>query len=120
MSQQRIGGILYVRVNGELVQAKGSWSYNLGASKREAMVSTTGVAGYKEEPQVPYVEGEVFHQAGLDLQALQRITDATVTLELANGKTVVLREAWYAAEGTGSTDEGGVEARFEGVSAELI
>ena len=120
MSQQRIGGIVYIRVNGELLQAKGAFSYNLGAPKREALMSTTGVAGFMEKPQVPYIEGEIYHTANLDLPALQRIVDATITCELANGQTVVLKEGWYAADGTGNSEEGGVEARFEGTSAELI
>jgi hypothetical protein len=48
------------------------------------------------------------------------IKDATITLELANSKVIVLREAWNAAEGTGNTGEGNIPVRFEGMSAEEI
>jgi len=56
----------------------------------------------------------------LDLKALQETTEATVVLELANGKSIILREAWYAGEGTVSTQEGNIAARFEGISAEEL
>lgn len=46
--------------------------------------------------------------------------NATVTLELANGKMIVLRNAWFASEGTVQTEEGTIALRFEGISAEEI
>ena len=79
-----------------------------------------GVHGYKEMPQVPYIEGEITDARGLDLAALQALTESTVTLELANGKTVVLRDAWYAADGTVTTETGAVQCRMEGLFAEEL
>jgi len=43
-----------------------------------------------------------------------------VIAELANGKTVVLRSAWYAGEGKVNTAESEIDARFEGLSGEEI
>jgi len=40
-----------------------------------------------------------------------------VTLQVANGKTIVLRNAWFAGEGTVQTEEGNIAVRFEGLSA---
>jgi hypothetical protein len=120
MSNQRRGGIIQVQVNGEIYEAKGSWSYNLGRAKREAIVGSDGVHGYTEKPQVAFVEGEITDRGTLDLASVVTMTDATVTLELANGKVIVLRDAWFAGDGTGHTEEGNVEVRFEGKSAEEI
>lgn len=119
MSQRR-AGLIQVQVNGEIFDAKGSWSYNLGRPKREAIIGADGVHGFKETPQVCYIEGEATDRGNLDVAALVSIQDATVTLSLANGKVVVLREAWYAGDGTVNTEEANIAVRFEGAGAEEI
>ncbi len=120
MSNQRRGGLIQFNVNGVLHDAKGSFTYNLGRPVREAILGADAVHGYMEKPQVAFIEGEVTDRGGLDLNALVTLKDATVTLELANGKVIALRDAWYAGEGTGNTDEGNIAVRFEGISAEEI
>ena len=120
MANQRRAGIIQLQINGEIKDAKGNFSYNLGQPKREAIVGTDGVHGFKETPQVAFIEGGITDNTNLDLKALVTITDATVTIELANGKMVVLRDAWYAGEGTASSEEAEVPVRFEGASAEEI
>lgn len=119
MSQRR-GGIITVQVNGEVYQAKGNWTYNLGRPVREAIVGADTVHGFKETPQVAFIEGEITDSGTLDLAALATLENATVTLDLANGKYVALRDAWFAGEGTGNTEEANVAVRFEGISAEEI
>jgi hypothetical protein len=120
MSGQRKGGIIQFQVNGELYDAKGDFTYNLGRPVREAIVGSDSVHGYKETPQVAFIEGEITDRQGLDLEKLVTLKDATATLELANGKVIALRDAWYAGEGTGNTGEGNIPVRFEGKSAEEI
>lgn len=118
MPTNRVSGLLYVRVDGVQRNAIGNWTYNLGSPKREAVVGMDRVHGYKEMPQVAFIEGEITDQKDLDLAALQALEDATLTLELANGKTIVLRDAWYAADGDVGTENANIQVRFEGLSAE--
>ena len=66
-----------------------------------------------ETPQVAYVEGEVRDQSSLDVASIRRITDGTVTLELANDKTVVFRNCWEASDGVVGTEAANVGVRFE-------
>lgn len=119
MSQRR-GGIIQVQVNGEVFSAKGNWSYNLGRPMREAIVGADGIHGYKETPQVAFVEGEITDLGTLELATLVTMDGVTVTLTLATGKVVMLREAWFAGEGTANTEEGNIAVRFEGLGAEEI
>lgn len=119
MSQRR-GGLISFQVNGEVFDAKGAFAYNLGRPKKEALLGSDGVHGYIEKPQVSFVEGEITDRGSLDLAALVEMTDATVTLDLANGKLIVLRDAWYAGEGTGNSEEGNIAVRFEGKSGEEV
>lgn len=118
--KQRRAGKISVQANGEVYDAKGSFSYNLGRDKREAIVGSDKVHGYKEMPQVPFIEGEITDSKDLDLNTLVTLEDATITLNLSVGKTIMLSEAWYADEGTASTEEGAIPFRFEGISCEEI
>lgn len=120
MANRRVGGIILLKVDGNLLQAKGDFSYNLGAPKREAIVGQDAVHGFKEEPQVPSIEGTITDSDELDVESLLQTRDAVVIIELANGKVIQLNEAFYAAEGAITTNEGEIEVRFEGISADEV
>lgn len=120
MADRRIGGRISVQINGETYLAKGGWTYNLGLDKRETILGADRPHGYKAMPQVPFIEGTITDQPGLDLTALRSTVDATVTLTLANGKVIALFEAWEASDGNGTTEEGELDVRFEGMSAREI
>lgn len=116
----RRSGFLFVKVNGVTYDAKGDYTYNLGQPKREAIVGPDRVHGYKELPQVPFIEGEITDSSNIDVSAFLNIKDATVTLELANGKVISLSNAWYAGDGNIQTEEANIQVRFEGLRAEEI
>lgn len=120
MADQRRAGFIQVQVQGEVQDAKGAFTYNLGRPKREAIIGADGVHGYKEMPQVPFIEGAITDRGSLDLAALANGKDQTITLTLANGKLIMLRDAWFAGEGTVSTEEGEISVRWEGSNAEEI
>lgn len=114
----RRAGTIFFKVDGAQYDAKGAFTYDLGAPKRDPIVGHDKVHGYKELPKVPYIAGEITDRADLDVRKLHELDGVTVTLELANGKTIVLRDAWYAGDGTGSTEDANLQVRFEGLSAE--
>ena len=117
---QRRAGLIQVQINGEIQDAKGNWSYNLGRPAREALIGADRVHGFKETPQVAFIEGEITDRGSLDLGALAQLQDATVTLTMTTGKMFVLSEAWFAGDGTANTEEANIAVRFEGASGEEI
>ena len=120
-NENRRAGTLYFKVNGVQYDARGSFSYSLGLPKRVAQHgSDMRVVGYKNEPQTPYVEGEIYDSRDLDLAAFHALDNETVTLDLANGKGFLLRNAWNASEGMVQTGEGNSPIRFEGLSGQEI
>lgn len=119
MSNRRAGA-LYFKVDGVQYDAKGEFSYRINPYKNDAITGPDGTHGYKSMPQVQYIEGAITDASNLDLVTMQSLTQSTVTLNLANGKTLVLRDAWYAAEGIVNSEEGEVEVKFEGMSGEEI
>jgi hypothetical protein len=116
----RVAGLIELKVDGNIYLAKGNFTYNIGKPRREAVVGADTTHGFKETPQVAFIEGEITDRSDISIEELVSITDATVTLRLGNGKTIVLRNAWYAAEGTFNTEEGNGQVRFEGKSGEEI
>jgi hypothetical protein len=116
----RVGGIIELKINGTPMSASGSFTYGIGRNKKEAVVGADRVHGYKETPQVAFIEGEITDRRNLDLEALCDLVDATILLEVGNKKRIVLRQAWYAGDGTVSTEEGKIGVRFEGISADEI
>jgi hypothetical protein len=120
VAAQLRAGLLQFQLDGEVFDAKGKWTYNLGKPKREAIIGADGIHGYKETPQVAFIEGAVTDRAALDLEALLGFKDGTATLQLANGKVVVLQSAWYAGEGTVDTDESEIAVRIEGLRGEEV
>jgi hypothetical protein len=117
---KRVGGIIFFKIDGTQYRAKGEFTTDIGAPNREAVVGMDGPHGYKEEPKTPYIEGEITDTPNISLERLFNLTDVKVTLELANGKVHALEDAWYAGDGTLSTNEGNVPVRFEGMRGEEI
>ena len=120
MANRRVGGIIFLKLNGTLLQAKGEFTYNLGVNKREAVIGSDTIHGFKEEPQPSQIEGAITDSDELDVQTILETRDATVTLQLANGKSVVMREAFYAGDGNVTSSEGEIEFMMQGISAEEI
>lgn len=120
MDKNRRAGKINVIVDGVPYDAIGSFTWNLGKDQREALVGANAHHGYKVMPQVAFIEGEIRDEGSLDWETVVEIKNATVTLELANGKRILLEDAYYAGEGTGNTEEGNLPLRLEGRRATNI
>lgn len=120
MANQRRAGKISLQIDGEIFDAKGSFEYSLGGEKRTSIVGSDKVHGYSAMPKVAYIKGEITDRQELDVKAMTELSDVTVTLNLANGKTIVLYNAWYVGEGVGNSEEGNIEFNFEGNNAEEI
>ena len=119
MAENRRGGVIFFKVDSVLRDAKGNFTYNIGGPKREPIMNADlSTAGYTESGQVARIEGEITDQRDLVLSDLVNIEDATITLELANGKVFTLRNAWYAADGDAQTEMGNIQVLFHGLEGE--
>jgi hypothetical protein len=110
-------GTITLKVNGGVLDAKGSFTYNLGIPLKKMIPGADRVHGAFSTVQVPFIEGVVTDDEDLDLAALQGVMNATVTLDLANGKTILLSGACYAGEGNVTTEQGEIAVRWEGKTA---
>ena len=108
-----IAGVITFKIDSVAYNAVGAFDYNLGFNKREALVGHDKTHGYKELPQVAYIEGEIRDAGDLDLKTLMSLTNSTITLNLANGKVVTFPNAFYAGDGKVGSEEANIEVRFE-------
>lgn len=120
MADQRRAGLVQLQISGEVLDAKGAFTYGMGRPKRETIIGSDGVHGFKETPTPAFIEGAITDRGTLDLAALTTGRDLTVTLTLGNGKVIVLRDAWFAGEGTASSEEAEIPVRWEGANAEEV
>lgn len=117
---QRIAGIAYLKVDGALFPLRGNFTVSPSALERAGIAGQDYVHGYSELPRVPFIEGDVSLVAELSMEDIEAIVNATVTAELFNDKTYVLREAWCRSALELNTREGQTRVRFEGVSCDEI
>ena len=110
---ERLGGIIELKLNGEMQRCAGAFSYRLSVPKRELLLGPDCAHGYTEVPMAGYIEGEITDASGVDIEAIMRGTSETVTLRLANGKTVFARDGVFVSEGAGNTERGNIAVRWE-------
>ena len=120
MPENRRSGTLSLQIDGVTYDLAGHFTYNLGVEKRETKVGPNGVQGYSGMPQAPFIEGEITDASDLDVKALLALENATLQLDLANGKRVVQRNSWCVSEGTIGTEQANIQVRFEGRESEEI
>ena len=114
MANASIGGTAYLKIDGDQKTLAGSWSVSPTATTKTGIVGLSGFAGYTEAHRVPFMEGSLIDTGSLSLKTLEGLTDATITLELANGKTYVGYGMFLAGEPSHNMENGEVSVRFEG------
>ena len=115
-----IGGIAWLRVDGEQYALRGDLVVRMGPTERTPVAGADGVHGYTEAYIAPEIEGTFSDIGGMSIQRLAAVCNATVTAELLNGKTYLLRNAWTGGNLELNAIEGSVAVVFAGKSAEEI
>lgn len=120
MADNQRAGLISIAINGELLDAKGEFTYNLGTPIREPIVGADRIHGFKETPGTPMLKGQITDRRGLDVKKLSSVVDATITLQSGTGKTVVFRQAWAGGGFDVGTSESAIDVTFYALSAEEV
>jgi hypothetical protein len=112
----KIGGRARVFINGVQYPLRGDVLVMTGDTTRTSVTGLDGYHGVTETPAPCYAEFTLSHLPTVDINMLQSLSDATVTLQFDNGTQAVLRNAAQVnpVELTGA--EGQFTLRFEGPS----
>src|ERR1051326_473420 len=90
---RKIGGTAYLKINGTQVPLRGMLLVSPSAFERAMQGGQDYVHGYLENVRVPWIEGDLSTVPELSAETLLAQDDVTVTAELNNGRTYVLKEA---------------------------
>lgn len=107
-------GTAFFRINGVQYAIGGEMRINPLNEKRNPLVGLDGIVMPQIEFQSPMVECAVKDVASVDLIALTRMENVTVTVEMANGTVWELSNAFYAGDGELDAKEGDFQVRFHG------
>jgi hypothetical protein len=118
MPQGPFAGTAYLKVDGNMYPLKGNLTISSTPVERTGIAGQDYVHGYQELPRVPYIEGDVSTLPEVSVEQLEAVIDGTVTAELINGTTFVLRNAWTKGPLDVNTHDGQFRIRFEGVSCD--
>lgn len=116
----RFAGVAYWSVDGVQLAVRGNLEVMPSRYERTGIAGQDKVHGYSELPVVPYVAGDVSTIEGTSVENIDAVTDATITVEAANGTVYVLRNAWRAERSTVNTRDGQFHVRFEGLSCDEL
>lgn len=111
---KRIAGTMYIKIDGEQLEIQGKFECPGMEFKREAVLSSSGVAGYKETFVKPYIKTTALFIPSFPLSKLRDSTDMTCTAELANGKVYTLSGAFIENEAPVNGEDGTIELEFAG------
>lgn len=116
----RLAGTAFIAVDGQNYMLAGDLAYSPSGVTRETLSGQDRVHGYGEKPKQGSISGTLRDAGGLSVKAFNAMTNVTVTLELANGKTVLGRNMWTVDAIEVKTAEGTFEVKWEGFSVEEI
>lgn len=114
----KVAGAAFFKVDGVQYSLRGNLNVSLGNVERESVVGMDQYHGIKEMPKASFIECDLTDQPDIDLNTLESLTDATVTVELINGKVGVLRNASQVNALELNVNDGQMTVRFEGPKGE--
>lgn len=115
----RVAGIANISVDGVTYLLSGELTYSPADVERKSLIGQDQVHGYSEMPRAPFISGTLRDSNGLTVKDFNSMSDATIHLELANGKNVTGRNMWTVDAQEVKTQEGTFEVRFEGMTGSV-
>jgi hypothetical protein len=113
-TSQRLAGVTSVNIDGTAYNIT-ECTYRVGMVKRETIASlNSGAAGYKELLQGGHIKLTVLDSAGFAMGFFSGLTNSTVVINAANGKSISGSGLWVLEAVEVNAAEGRGEVTFEG------
>lgn len=109
---KRVGGTIELKVDGELIETAGDFTYRLAEEQRTYGMNSDGSGYFTGAPTAGYIEGTVRNFPYRDVAALMRGECVEVTLK-QGGKIVMARDAVFTGEGTVNATNGEIAVRWD-------
>ena len=116
---RRSGGTIFLKLDGNQIEVAGDFAYQLSTENLEVVDNLDGSIGINGVPTHGFISGSIRNYNHTNLGEL-RTYIGNVTLELANGKTVVAPNAVQTDAMEVNTTTGEVPIRFAAERVEEI
>lgn len=114
---RQAAGIIYVKVDGDQIEANGEFTYRLSGTKREYHMNANGTGYWTESAEQGFIKGSVTDVNETDIETLKTAAGVTVVLELGNGKVISAKDAIQidAMEGNSGSGVNSIEWQSDSV-----
>ena len=93
-----LAGTAHLTVDGTTYLVAGDFAYQVSRVTRETLVGMDQVHGYSEKPVAGHVSASLRDVGGVKVSTINQMTNVSIVVELANGKTIIGRNmSWGAA-----------------------
>lgn len=110
----RIAGFVYLSVDGTSYMVAADVAYQVSRIEREEIFGMSGECDYSEKPIAGYISAVLRDMGGVVIADITTMTNVTVVVELANGKTISGAKMWVASSGPVKTADGTFEVTWKG------
>ncbi len=113
---KRMAGIAYIKVDGVQFEVKGNIEAPVTQFKREPVMGLAGQIGFKETAREQYVKFDAGFTSDFPINQINTVTNATITVEYANGMVYTLTNAYETGDTGANGEEGSVGLYFSGTT----
>ena len=115
-NSNRIAGTAYLAIDGKSYALVGEFSWKPSTPTREPLMGMDGFHGYKEKPGYGMISATLRDGNKVSVTDLGDITNATITVELANTKTIIGRNMFTTEQPETDAEEGTIKLAWAGPS----
>jgi hypothetical protein len=114
-TNRRLSGITSFTVNGSTFNVT-EFAWSPGVVQRATLTSLSGVDGFSENPIAGHISGKFRDAQTVNVTGFLGLTNATLVVQLANGKQIVGHNMWYVGQPDVSGTDATFDFRFEGAT----
>lgn len=112
----QVTGRVFITVNGARLASKEGAKLDFGGVTRTGVAGDSGVHGYTEKTEIPFIEATLSHKADTDLVVIAAWANESAMFQTDTGQTYLLRNCWLAKPP--ELSKGEISIRLEGMSCE--
>lgn len=118
-TSRRLAGITAFSVNGTAFPVT-EFVWDPAVVENETMFSLSGADGFNQKPVAPFISGKFRDSSAVSVTSFTNMTNATVVVQLANGKQIQGHNLWYTGRPGVSGADATFDFKFEGVAGSVL
>lgn len=110
----KVAGTAYFRINGASYSTTGDWNIEIQDEVREPIVAADGSVHFSASAAESKISGSLITTPTLIPSLVADIEDATIQVELQNGRVALLQDAFFSGKNSVGSKSGEMSVEFTG------